>query len=202
MDITAQATSVKEHTLQVFSDNTPTVSWATKGSITTTKPPATFLYMLAMHQRQHQYLLNMSCIPGDTNEMANNTSHLTHLSDTTFVANFNLTYPQTTPLQQMAVYADYLPVQVHICVGVGSLQQQSADSSWQRWLQFCKDLELPPTLHNITNRIIYLQLFALGIRDGRYSKSRTSVCANTVDDTVCQVGQMLQAIGLSIQKKN
>jgi hypothetical protein len=79
------------------SDNTPTVSWENRGSTSTTLPPAYLLWLQAMHQRYHCYTASDFYIPGTVNAMANDTSHLLHLTPVQLLTHFNTRYPQALP---------------------------------------------------------------------------------------------------------
>jgi hypothetical protein len=94
-DIAAHNFAISERTISSGSDNTPTVSWQTKGSTTTTSAPAYLLRLQALHQRYHRYQTSAFFIPGRLNLMADNCSRLCHLTDAQLLAHFNSTYPQT-----------------------------------------------------------------------------------------------------------
>jgi hypothetical protein len=64
------------------SDNTPTVSWATKGSTMTMSPPAYLLHTLAALRHAKPFSLTPCFTPGDTNQIADCCSCLFALSDT------------------------------------------------------------------------------------------------------------------------
>lgn len=70
-------------------DNTPALAWQLKGSTTTTGPAAHLLRLSALHQQQHRYLACYNHIPGNLNQMADDTSRLWHLSDTKLLSHFN-----------------------------------------------------------------------------------------------------------------
>jgi hypothetical protein len=48
------------------SDNTPAVSWITKGSVTSTGPPAFLLHLLTNNRRSNKFQLTVTFMPGDT----------------------------------------------------------------------------------------------------------------------------------------
>ncbi len=75
------------------SDNTPTVSWATKGSTTTTSPPAYLLHTLAALRHAKPFSLTPCFTPGDTNQIADCCSRLFALSDTDFLNHMNDRFP-------------------------------------------------------------------------------------------------------------
>ena len=79
-----------------FSDNTPAVSWKTKGSTTTTGPAAYILQISALHKRHHRYQNQLSYLPGPLNLMADDCSRLWNLTDSQLLTYFNSRYPQST----------------------------------------------------------------------------------------------------------
>ena len=79
-----------------FSDNTPAVSWKTKGSTSTQGPAAYLLQTAALHKRHHRYQNELHYLPGRLNTMADDCSRLWQLSDSQLVSYFNSTYPQAT----------------------------------------------------------------------------------------------------------
>jgi hypothetical protein len=94
-DIAANCFDIRERTISSGSDNTPTVSWQTKGSTTTTSAPAYLLRLQSLHQRFHRYYSSSFFIPGTLNAMADDCSRLWHLSDAELLSHFDSHYPQT-----------------------------------------------------------------------------------------------------------
>ena len=86
-------------TLCTFTDNSPTVAWRGKGSVTTTGPAAYLLQLSALHRRHHRYKSEVQFIPGDLNIMADDCSRKWNLSDSQLVHYFNINYPQPTSWQ-------------------------------------------------------------------------------------------------------
>jgi hypothetical protein len=87
---------VRERTVRVCTDNTPTEAWQRKGSVTTTAAPAYLLRLQSIHQRFHRYRPDTIYLPGPLNVMSDDCSRLWHLSDSQLLAHFNATYPQTS----------------------------------------------------------------------------------------------------------
>ena len=80
-------------------DNTPAVSRASKGAVSS-DGPASFLCGLAcQHQREHRYCHQAFYLPGPSNVMADDASRLQHLSNDAFLAHFEQHYPQERPWQ-------------------------------------------------------------------------------------------------------
>ena len=101
-----QCYDIRERTTKAATDNIATMYWSRKGSTTTTGPPATLLRMAAIHQRHHRYLRLTDYLEGKRNNMADDASRLTLLTDQQLLTHFNSAYPQTaswvlwTPTQQ------------------------------------------------------------------------------------------------------
>jgi hypothetical protein len=99
-DVLVQLINACERTFIVLNENSPTVSRATKGSITSRHAAAYLLCLSSLHQRHHhQYHLHYDHIAGLANMMADDASCLWHLSDSQLLAYFNQTYPESQPWQ-------------------------------------------------------------------------------------------------------
>ena len=96
-DILSQALPGQSHlSTCTFSDNTPAVSWKTKGSTTTTGPAAYLLQQSALHRRHYRYQNELNFLPGHLNSMADDCSRLWNLTDSQLLTHFNHHYPQQT----------------------------------------------------------------------------------------------------------
>ena len=96
-DVLASALPTVAHlSTCTFSDNTPAVSWKTKGSTSSTGPAAYLLQTAALHRRQHRYQNELHYLPGHLNAMADDCSRLWQLTDSQLISYFNFTYPQAT----------------------------------------------------------------------------------------------------------
>jgi len=96
-DVLQQEVDCTERTVMPLGDNTPSVSWHLRGS-TSSHGPATYLLQInSLHQRHFRYLSKSGWIAGSVNQMADDCSHLWHLSDSQLLSYFNLTYPQAKP---------------------------------------------------------------------------------------------------------
>ena len=98
-DVLATARHVQERTLWLAGDNRASLSWATKGSSTSSSARAYLLRLNALHQRAHRYVARHHFIPGVFNSMADDASRLWHLNDHALLTHFNSTYPQPTSWQ-------------------------------------------------------------------------------------------------------
>ena len=93
-DILASTVPVSHLTTRNLSDNTPAVAWRTKGSTTTTGLAAYLLQVSSLHQRHYHYKPELHHIPEVVDTMADDCSHLWHLTDSQLVAYFNIKCPQ------------------------------------------------------------------------------------------------------------
>jgi hypothetical protein len=96
-DVLAMEYDVHERTLHQLSDNTPTLGWAKRGSISVDSSATYLLQLHAVHQCLFQYLAHSSHIPGLANTMANACSQLWELSDDELLTCFEIHFPQTLP---------------------------------------------------------------------------------------------------------
>ena len=97
--VLVHARPVQEPTIWVAGDNRASLSWATKGSSTSTTARAYLLRLNSLHQRKHRYVARHHYLPGSLNHMADDASRLWHLNDTELLTHFNFRYPQTTSWQ-------------------------------------------------------------------------------------------------------
>jgi hypothetical protein len=86
--------AVLHQNIAVLSDNTPTVAWALRGSVSHNNPSAYLLRLLALHRRHYRYTSLIAHVPGRHNSIADDCSRLWHLSDNEFLAHLSLAYPQ------------------------------------------------------------------------------------------------------------
>ena len=98
-DVLAAARHVQERTIWLAGDNRASLSWATKGSATSSSAWAYLLRLNALHQRAHRYVARHHFIPGTLNTMADDASRLWHLTDMQLLTHFNSSNPQPTSWQ-------------------------------------------------------------------------------------------------------
>jgi hypothetical protein len=84
-DVLGDHALVAGETCHNYSDNTPSVTWRTKGSATTTKATAALLRYTALHRRRHQSRNQYQHLSGDENYMGDDASRLWNLSDSEFL---------------------------------------------------------------------------------------------------------------------
>jgi hypothetical protein len=87
----------RERTTHTCADNTNTVAWQRRGSVSTNSACAYLLRVQALHQRFHRYHPTHSYIPGPFNVMADDVSRMYDKTDSQLLAYFNVTYPQKLP---------------------------------------------------------------------------------------------------------
>ena len=93
-EASVQNFDLRERTILSSTDNTPTLYWQRKGSVTTNGPAAYLLRAQAIHQRHHRYVPRHDFLAGDRNLMADDASRLMHLTDDQLLTYFNTRYPQ------------------------------------------------------------------------------------------------------------
>jgi hypothetical protein len=94
-DVLTSNEDAQEVTIHNFSDNTPTVFWQRKGSVSSSGPAAKLLRLQAVHQRRHIYVPAYDYLPGSANVMADDYSRRWDLSDLQLLLHFNASFPQT-----------------------------------------------------------------------------------------------------------
>ena len=85
-----------ERPVWLAGDNLASLSWATKGSATSSTARAYLLRLNALHQRQNRYVAQHDHIAGTANVMADNASRRWDLSDSVLLSHFDFHYPQAT----------------------------------------------------------------------------------------------------------
>ena len=95
-DVLAHAVPVTHVSTRTFTDNTPAMSWRTKGNATTKGPAAYLLQLSALHRRHHRYRNYCNFLPGHLNTLADKCSRLWNLNDAELLTHFNTHYPQET----------------------------------------------------------------------------------------------------------
>ena len=88
-DVCAQNFDMRHCNITTFCDNTPSVAWSLKGSVSWDSQVAYLLRLLALHRRFYRFISTVTHILGDTNSMADNDSRLWNLSDNKLLAHFN-----------------------------------------------------------------------------------------------------------------
>ncbi|CAJ1940829.1 unnamed protein product [Cylindrotheca closterium] len=97
--VLGKTAQVEGETTYTGCDNTPAVSWRTKGSSTSRKARARILWLAAGLQREQRAHHRIGHLCGTNNRMADDARRLWHLSDAEFISYFNRTYPQINSWQ-------------------------------------------------------------------------------------------------------
>jgi len=92
--VLAATNHIAESTNAVLNNNTAAIYWLCRGSVTSSKAAAYLLHLQALHSHHHCYITTYDHIPGPANSMANDCSHLWHLTDDALLTHFNSHYPQ------------------------------------------------------------------------------------------------------------
>jgi len=92
--VLAATMSIAESTNALLNNNTAAIHWLCRGSVTSSKAAAYLLCLHALHGHHHCYITTYDYIPGPANTMADDCSHLWHLSDDALLTHFNSCYPQ------------------------------------------------------------------------------------------------------------
>jgi hypothetical protein len=100
-DVITSRADCRQATTHIMCDTVTAVGWHRLGSVTNDGPGPYLLRLSAFHQYQHGYLSLMFRIPGHDNIMADDCSHMHHLSNSQLFAYFDLTYPQKQPLGKL-----------------------------------------------------------------------------------------------------
>lgn len=88
---------VQERTTLSKTDNTPTLFWLRKGSVTTNGPASHLLRAAAIHQRFHRYVPLIDYVKGQLNTISDIPSRSNHLTNSQLLAYFNTNFPQPKP---------------------------------------------------------------------------------------------------------
>jgi hypothetical protein len=94
LDVLCRHYNVRERTILSKTDNLATLFWQRKGSTTSDKVPPRLLRLFAIHQRLHRYVPRHDYVPGGSNPLADDASHLFHLPNSQLVSHFDSNYPQ------------------------------------------------------------------------------------------------------------
>ena len=174
----ASATEARMTTPRPGLDNTPIVSWSMKEASTINPVVAELLRLRALHSRQFFLRPSVFYHPGIENRMADDTSCLFKLSDTSLLAHMPAAYPQLQSLWQIYL----LPLDLLSCV-IFTLRRQPCEQelhkilasrvSTKQWSDFCDTLKINPDLQDSSvPRVVVLQVYEHCVRQAQYSKRR------------------------------
>jgi len=98
--------------------------------------------------------------------------------------------------------SDLIACAEKVKAGVTKAYTRKKDCHWDAWHQYCLENSIDPFLRDSTDKIHYLQVFALRYRDGRISPSGKSVASKTESDAVHSVGQKFASMGAKDPRKD
>ena len=91
--------------------------------------------------------------------------------------------------------SDTSAVNEALSAGISPGRRSMAASYAQRWYSFCQQHQLDPYLSTCPDPVAWLQIFALRVRDGRFSASGNAVRSSTVADALHAVAQTFTSVG-------
>jgi hypothetical protein len=138
-DVVAQTWDVRHTTVATRNDNTPTVGWTLRGSVSREGPVAYLLRLFALHRRAYRYTTAIAHLAGDMNRMADDCSRLWHLTDSQLVSYFNEKYPQRKPWRMCA-----LRPEMNSALILALRSRRSSPESW-------KNVPRPTTESGVTS---------------------------------------------------
>jgi hypothetical protein len=122
------------------------------------------------------------------------------LSDADFLTQMNMAFPVqpswqlVLPPNKSRVRHELQLIRNSVRDGINRGRQQSNDSTWLLWEQFCVDLHCDPELQNLSDPIPLLQLFAHRYRVGSVAPSGSPVRSRTVEGALRAVGQAFSTL--------
>ena len=99
------------------------------------------------------------------------------------------------PSQHDAVRADLGLLRAAFDAGVVPSRARSQDSAWAIWSNFCHAIGTDPTLADVDDPVLLLQIFAQRYQDGRIAPRHNPVRSRTVEDALRAVGQGFARVG-------
>ena len=105
------------------------------------------------------------------------------------------------PSTRLAFLSDLRAAETAARSGVGKGTIANANTSWDLWRQFCRELNHDPHLQSVSDPILLLQVFAARVRDGSLTGHKP-VHAGTVATRLRDVGQTLSLLGTPDPRMN
>jgi hypothetical protein len=103
LDVISNHLDITYTTLETLCDNTPAVSRAWKGAVSSPGPAAYLCQVASDHQCLHRYHHHAAYLPGPQNVMADDCSCLQQLTDCAFLAHMQQAYLQETPWRMLSL---------------------------------------------------------------------------------------------------
>ena len=85
--------------------------------------------------------------------------------------------------------------QADVAHGVVPSNAQASSAHWSKWVAFCDNLNLDPSLQGVPDPIPYLQVFAYRFRQGLINMTKRPVRSRTVEGALHSIGQMFACVG-------
>ena len=200
-DVVARTADVRHTTVATWGDNTPSVAWTTRGSVSRNCPAAYLLRLLALHRRHYRYSTAISHIAGMLNGMADDCSRLWQLTDAEFLHHMNTTYPQKHSWQLYQLPGETL------CALISALSKtRSPPESWlnattptpasgPRGPSTAATWGYHPTSSDLQDPVPLLQVFTHRVRRGDLAHNGAPVRARTAEAYLRAVGQTFARMG-------
>jgi hypothetical protein len=204
-------TTLQHKHIEIFSDNTPTVAWATCLHSSKSKVAGHLLCALAIRQHAHRAspLLTIS-IAGKDNNMVDvalqSFRHLTFItSNSTFSQTFTSLFPPATatllegmPLGRKALLAgDIMSAWQTIVNGVVVANSKKREKYWNYWEQYCTAFNKHPHLTDCspTQQILILTAFTARVQTGYYGKGETVKVQSVQDHMLAAISKTTELGG-------
>ncbi|MFN9978744.1 MAG: hypothetical protein ACK53Y_02460, partial [bacterium] len=88
------------------------------------------------------------------------------------------------PNSRGSLAADLSAIFHDVALGITHQRAVATDTTWHIWSNFCRSLDIDPTLQDTNVPILPLKLFALRYRCGDISPRKSKVRSKTVGDAV------------------
>ena len=90
---------------------------------------------------------------------------------------------------------DLLTAQEAVKSGVSAGRAKGYDTAWDLWEKFCDKLAVDPFLEESEDKVEYLQIFAVQLREGKIAPQGNPLRARSVEDYVRGVAQTFLGLG-------
>jgi len=114
----------------------------------------------------------------------------TSLSDSESVSEWKSGHPYSIQNELSLICWD-------VSLGISSQHASATDSNWLTWESFCTTINIDPTLQEVEDLILPIQLFPHHYHWGDISPSKAAVCGRTVGNANCAIRQMLANMGVN-----
>ena len=201
LDVMTSTHDIRCATLENFCDNTPAVSRARKGAVSSNGPAACLCQIASEHQRLHRCCHRATCLPGPDNVMADDPSRLQHLADLILLSHCEQHHPLESPwrLLHLSNEKNSRLISTLQCKSptkpMSSRHATLTTPSFDEWTEFCHRLKVPPSLSTVTGEEAKVSCLLVFLRCSRHGQTGQSVQANTVVDAPLAVGKGISDLG-------